>query len=147
MGDGPTVVPEAGPHAAWLYPSPDAIRLDEWKASIPSSETPTLVVPDGTWRQAGRARKRVAGLAALPCVTLPPGEPGRYRLRHASSSDRLATLEAIARAMSIMEDNPQLEDDLLQVFDTFVERMLAHRGKTPALTLSPAAPPPSADGL
>jgi len=56
-------------------------------------------------------------------------------------------LEAIARAMSIMEDDPQLEDDLLRVFDTFVERMLTHRGKNPTRTLNLGAPLLSVDDL
>ena len=147
---GPTEVPDPGPHAAWLFPSAQAIPLPAWKASLPADARPTLVVPDGTWRQAARAWRRTPGLAHLPCVTLPPGAPGRYRLRRASTSDRLATLEAIARALAILEEDTAVEGALLHIFDTFVTRMLRYRGKDlspdrprEGEALSDEEPPPS----
>lgn len=142
---GATEVPDPGPHAAWLFPAERAVPLSEWKASLPAAAQPTLVVPDGTWRQAARAWRRTPGLSHLPCVTLPPGEPGRYRLRRASTSDRLATLEAIARALAVLEDDAAVEPALLRVFDTFVARMLRYRGKGLSSENEGlnAAPPPS----
>jgi len=136
-----TAIPPPPPHAAWLFPSEGALPLGAWKATLPADATPTLIVPDGTWRQAARAWRRTPGLGELPCVTLPPGEPGRYRLRRASTSTRLATLEAIARALAVLEEDPAIETELLRVFDAFVGRMLRHRGKLHLLT--DEAPTPS----
>src|SRR6185312_9420702 len=51
-----------------LFPHPSATPL----AARPPSDRPLLlVVPDGTWAQAARARGRVRALAELRCVSLP----------------------------------------------------------------------------
>ncbi len=88
-------------------------------------------MPDGNWHQAKKMRRRGPGLAAFPCVTLP--EPGRseYRLRAEPWQGGLATLEAIARALAILEgtDGPAVEAALLAVFRVMVERTLWFRGR------------------
>jgi DTW domain-containing protein YfiP len=88
----------------------------------------TLVVPDGTWRQAQRARRRVPGLAELPCAALPPALPSAYRLRTAPHPGRLATIEAIAEALGILE-GPAPRAALLAIFQVMVERMLRAKGR------------------
>lgn len=87
----------------------------------------TLVVPDGNWRQASKVRARVPGLKNMRCVTLPPGPPSIYRLRLEAHPTGLATMEAIARAMGILE-GPEVRARLEQVFLTMVERTLWARG-------------------
>jgi len=52
-----------------LSPDEDAVPLAQYAGS---DQPLVLVVPDGSWRQAGKMRRRVPGLAELPCVTLPP---------------------------------------------------------------------------
>lgn len=119
----PLLVP-AGSRLLLLYPAPDAIPLAELG---PIAEPVTLVVPDGNWRQASKVRKRVPGLAAATCVTLPAGEPSIYRLRAEAHAHGLATLEAIARAFGILEG-----DDVRRAievpFRAMVERTLWTRG-------------------
>jgi DTW domain-containing protein YfiP len=87
----------------------------------------TLIVPDGNWRQASKVRARVPGLSAIPCVTLPEGPPSIYRLRSEPHKAGLATMEAIARAMGILEGN-HVRDALEVVFRAMVERTLWARG-------------------
>ena len=87
----------------------------------------TLIVPDGNWRQASKVRARVPGLKDVRCVTLPPGPPSIYRLRSEAHSHGLATMEAIARAMGILE-GPSVQEALEHVFRAMVERTLWSRG-------------------
>ena len=72
-------------------------------ALVDSPRPITLVVPDGTWSQAVRARRRIPGLADIPCAALPPGLVSTYRLRHDPRAGRVSTLEAIAHALGVLE--------------------------------------------
>ena len=104
-----------------LFPHEGAEPLERIDESV------ALVVPDGNWRQAWKMRARVPGLKDVRCVTLPPGPPTLYRLRTETHPQGLATIEAIARAMGILE-GPQVQDALERVFHTMVERTLWARG-------------------
>ncbi|HET6282533.1 MAG TPA: tRNA-uridine aminocarboxypropyltransferase [Polyangia bacterium] len=115
----------AGSQPLLLLPIEDATPLSQW---TPSAAPITLIVPDGTWRQAIRTRKRIAGLAGVPCVTLPGTATSRYRLRHDAQPRRLATLEAIAIAMGILE-GPSVQNALEQVFAVMVDRTLWTNGR------------------
>jgi DTW domain-containing protein YfiP len=113
----------------FLFPCPEARPLDEWLAAQPRAPRDvTLIVPDGTWRQAKRVRRRVTGLADIPAVRLPSIFPSHYRLRRAHAGDQLATLEAVARALGILE-GPTIEAHLLRVFRTVVDRTLWSNGR------------------
>jgi len=115
-----------GERVAVLFPAPGAIPLDRF---VEANATPmTLVVPDGTWAQASRMRLRVPGVAALPCLTLPVEPPSPRRLRAADRRTRLATLEAVARALGILEGEP-VRTALEHVFRIKTERTLWMRGE------------------
>ncbi len=108
-----------------LYPQATAIPIAKFAASpLPI----TLIVPDGTWRQAGKVKARMPGLGEVPCVSLPKEDaPTHYRLRRETKNHGLATLEAIARAMGILE-GAQVRDSLERIFQIMVERTLRLRG-------------------
>lgn len=106
-----------------LFPHPDAAPLD----GLRDGEPPTLIVPDGTWSQAVRARKRIPDLDRIPCARLPDGLVSQYRLRHAPGAGQVSTLEAIAHALGILED-PRLREALLAVQRLMTERTLWTRG-------------------
>lgn len=110
-----------------LFPYEDARPL---APPAPGDPPVTLIVPDGTWRQASKVRNRVPGLRDLPCATLPKGEFTSYRLRSEPHRAGLATIEAIARAMEILE-GPHVRKALERVFGAMVERTLWSRGKAP----------------
>jgi DTW domain-containing protein YfiP len=113
----------------YLFPSSDAVPLAAWKASRPASAGPvTLIVPDGTWRQAKRVRRRVPGLAHVQAVTLNGAVNEGLRLRRTHAPSQLPTLEAIARAFGILE-GPGAEEHLLRAFRTVVERALWSNGR------------------
>lgn len=88
----------------------------------------TLVVPDGTWRAARRMAAREPALARLERVRLPAGPPSRYRLRSHPHTDCLATFEAVARALGILEGS-EVQARLERIFTLFVERTLFSRGR------------------
>jgi DTW domain-containing protein len=111
---------------AILFPAPDATPLDTWRGSVTAPVT--LVVPDGTWGQASRLRQRVPGLAGLPCVSLPAGPPSVYRLRAIDRLSRVSTLEAIARALGLLESFA-IGAALERVLAVMVDRTLWMRGR------------------
>lgn len=108
-----------------LFPAEDAVPLDV--LSLDPSRPVTLIVPDGNWRQASKVRQRVPGLRTVPCATLPQTAPSIYRLRSEAHAHGLATIEAIARAMAILE-GPHVEAALEVPFRAMVERTLWARG-------------------
>jgi DTW domain-containing protein YfiP len=126
----------AGGTPLLLFPHADAQPLERWRDS---AEPVTLVVPDGTWRQATRARRRVAGLDQIPCVTLPGGLSG-YRLRQATRPGRLSTLEAITRALGILE-GPEVEAPLAHIHQVMVDRTLWSNGRLSAEAVTGGVPP------
>lgn len=121
----PAYVPPPDRQALLLFPAEDARPI----ADFAQSEKPvTLIVPDGNWRQASKVRNRVEGLSKIPCVTLPKGEPSIYRLRFEAHEGGLATMEAIARAMGILEGEA-VQRELERIFRMMVERTLWARGR------------------
>jgi DTW domain-containing protein YfiP len=133
-----TDVPDWNEHGdpVLLFPHPDARPLSAWRDH---PRLLTLVVPDGTWRQAQRVRRRIAGLAAIPCVSISRDEPSAYRLRHTPDPRRLATLEAIAEALGVLE-GPVPRQALLSIFQVMVERSL--RVRSPIARPRGLPPPP-----
>ena len=114
-------------------------RAGQLQSCVDPSRPCTLVVPDGTWRQAVKVGSRVPSLAQVPWVTLPPGPPTLYRLRQESHPQGLATMEAIARAFGILE-GPAIQEALERVFRLFVERTLWARGSLDAADVQDGLP-------
>lgn len=108
-----------------LFPHEDAEPLERM---VPASRPVTLVVPDGTWRQASKMPRRVPGLTDVRCVSL-PASPDRapLRLRAEAHAHGLSTLEAIARALGVLE-GPAVQAALERLYLTIVERTLWMRG-------------------
>lgn len=121
-----------------LSPDDDAVPIARYAAV---DQPVALIVPDGSWRQAGKMRRRVPGLGDLPCVTLPPTTT-TYRLRAEPRSGGLATLEAIARALGILEGERgvAIEAAMLAVFRVMVDRTLWLRGALPAAEVTGGVP-------
>jgi DTW domain-containing protein len=107
-----------------LFPHPEADPLERWCDGQPL----TLIVPDGTWSQAVRARKRLAGLADIPCAALSGPPRSSYRLRREPRAGRVSTLEAIAHALAQLE-SPAVAEALLDVQRRAVERTLWASGR------------------
>lgn len=112
-----------------LFPSDDAVVLD---ASFAAGlrRPVTLVVPDGNWRQTRRAFRREPLLQPMQRVRLEAGPSSTYHLRRVTRADGISTLEAIARALGVLE-GPEIRESLERLFLTVVERVLWSRGRLP----------------
>jgi DTW domain-containing protein YfiP len=110
-----------------LFPAEDAVPIERFAAG---DRPVLLIVPDGTWRQASKLRRRAAGIAEARCVSLPDTGATQYRLRAEHRTGGLATFEAIARALRILEGDagPAIEAAMTAVFQIMVERTLWLRG-------------------
>lgn len=108
-----------------LFPSDDArVLTPELIAEDPRPVT--LVVPDGSWRQASRIARRVPGLEGATHVVLAPDAPSTYQLRRETRPGGLATFEAIARALGVLE-GAEVRAELELLFDRVVGAVLASR--------------------
>jgi len=109
-----------------LFPSDGARALcaDDALGSLPL----VLLVPDGSWSQASKSLRRVPLLAGVEPVALPALAPSRYKLRRNQREGGLCTLEAIARALGVLE-GAEVEAELLHALDCFVVRALETRGR------------------
>jgi DTW domain-containing protein YfiP len=127
-----------------LFPHAGAEPLERWR-DHPAPVT--LVVPDGTWRQAARARRRLAGLGDIPCAALPAGAsapPAGARpalpLRRQVRPGRLSTLAAIARALGILEGSA-VEEPLAHILRVMVDRTLWSNGRLATELVTGGIPP------
>jgi DTW domain-containing protein YfiP len=127
----------AGTRAAFLFPDAAAVPLESFAAG----DAPvTLIVPDGTWSQAARARSRLGRALGLPCVTVASGaRVAGGRLRAPTRPGRLATLEALALALGVLE-GPLVEAELLRVFRVMTDRTLWTNGRLPREAVTGGVP-------
>ena len=88
----------------------------------------TLLIPDGSWRQARRAVKREPQLQGARRVHLPPGMAAKYRIRAHANGNRLCTFEALCRALGIIE-GAVVEQLLDAFFAQWVRRVLYTKGQ------------------
>ena len=113
-----------------LFPSENAIELTP--EFVKTLQRPvTLIVPDGNWSQARKVLNREPALREARPVKLPPGPPSCYRLRTAPREEAVCTMEAIARALRVLEAERgiEVEDHLMGAFNKMVERVLWSRGE------------------
>jgi len=83
---------------AWLlYP------IGEPVTACPEPPPRQLVVLDATWSQARRMYRKLAALRGLPVLHLPVEPMPSARLRESPGPGRVSTIEAIARALRLLE--------------------------------------------
>ncbi len=114
-----------------FYPSDDAMELT--KSYVQAVHKPIqLIVPDGNWRQASKVHTRHPELAKIPRVMMKTPNLAKFHLRAESSEFGMSTLEAIARAIAVIEGD-DVGEKLLAVYHLKLERTLMGRGKIPTL--------------
>ena len=117
---------QPGQTSLLLYPSSRAVELTADFASRLSGPV-NLIVPDASWRQTKKFVRRAPGLVGIPHVKLPPGPLSEYYLRAQPRDQDLCTLEAIARAIGVLECRAA-QADLETLLRVLVERTLWSRG-------------------
>jgi DTW domain-containing protein YfiP len=111
---GPAKLPALA--GAWLlFPEGEATL------SRPSPPPSQLIVLDATWSQARRMYRKLDALRGLPILRLPDAPMPTARLRESPGEGRVSTIEAIARALRLLEgDEPAAA--LERLFAVAVER-------------------------
>lgn len=109
-----------------LYPGEEAQILSR-DLLAKDSRPVNLVVPDGNWRQAARMGRRLPGLEHAAMVRLPAGAKTGWGIRQENHPEGLATFEAIARALGII-DSAGTQQAMEELFRLMVTRTLQGRG-------------------
>jgi DTW domain-containing protein YfiP len=109
-----------------FFPCADAVELDG--TLVTQDRRPTqLIVPDGTWRQARKILFRHPELKELPRVKISNPDHSTFQLRAQSRPERMATLQAIAHGLGVIEGDP-VRAQLMKLYNTKIERTLIGRG-------------------
>lgn len=128
---GPAVLPELD--GAWLlFPEGEAVT------GPPSPPPAQLVVLDASWSQARRMYRKIDALRGLPLLRLPDQPMPGARLRESPGPGRVSTIEAIARALRLLEGEAAAAP-LEKLFSVAVERAQASGRLPPRAGVSPAA--------
>ncbi len=107
----------------FLFPDEDSITLTE---DFPLGDY-HLIVPDGTWRQAKKFKRRIPEFKNIKTVKLATSTPSRYLLRRQAAEGGLSTFEAISRALAILERRPELDQALDSIFEVIVKNTMMSR--------------------
>lgn len=109
-----------------FYPSEDALELNDELVS--SSTLPIqLIVPDGNWRQASKVHYRHHELNHIPRVKISTPNPANLHMRAETTAAGMATLEAIASALGIIEGD-KVKKELMDFYQRKLEETLRGRG-------------------
>ena len=109
-----------------FYPCADAVELDH--ELVAQERTPIqLIVPDGTWRQAGKVHSRHRELKDVPRVKISAPNTSKFHLRAQHRPEGMATLQAIAHGLGVIEGD-LVKAQLLKLYHARVERTLIARG-------------------
>lgn len=112
---------------ALLFPGPAAHMLEQGHAlDLPAPDL--LIVPDGTWRQAGRLVRGNPALDEVPRLSLPAGAASRYRVRRAAREDAVSTIEAIVRTLAALEPDTDFTP-VLRPFEAMIEGQIRAMGE------------------
>ena len=109
-----------------FYPSADAVELNQ-ALVLQDSRPIQLLVPDGTWRQARKIQSRHPELRDLPRVKISTPNTSIFQLRAQSKPERMATLQAIAEGLGIIEGDV-VRVQLLKLYQAKIARTLKARG-------------------
>lgn len=109
-----------------FYPSEDAEELNAdflQQSSLPIQ----LIVPDGNWRQASKVYSRHPELKDIPKVKISSPNFAKHHLRTEHSEEGMATLQAIAFALAIIEGDQAIAP-LFKLYDAKLKNTLLGRG-------------------
>lgn len=103
-----------------LFPTDDARELRE----APFDHDVTLVLLDGTWSLAAKLMRLNPALQALPRVRFTPRAPSNYRIRREPAAHCVASIEALAEALGVLERDESRFQALLRPFTAMVDHQL-----------------------
>ncbi len=117
--DTPDAIPDLTTSTAYLlFPGGPP------RTAAPAPPPDQLVVLDGTWAQARRMYQKIDALRGLPMLRLPNAPMPTARLRASPGPGQVSTIEAIARALRLLEGEAAAEP-LERLFDLAVRQARA----------------------
>ncbi|USD41994.1 DTW domain-containing protein [Vibrio sp. SCSIO 43135] len=102
-----------------LYPSDHSRSADELIAKA-NTDKVRVILLDGTWKKAYKMWQVSTNLQSLPCLHLPKGLKGNYRIRKAPSENSLSTVEAGYHILSLLQHERDFSP-LLAAFDHMIQ--------------------------
>lgn len=112
-------------HPLFLYPDEQAQELNEdFLNNI--SKPIQLIIPDGTWRQAKKMKRREPMLDGVTSIKLSGDFKSIYSLRKQKYENGLSTYEATAKALGIIESK-ELELKMIEQFKIMNDRFFQTR--------------------
>ncbi|MBY0515425.1 MAG: DTW domain-containing protein [Bacteriovoracaceae bacterium] len=109
-----------------FYPSSDAVELNRELVAV--SPLPIqLIVPDGNWRQASKVHTRHPELKNVQRVQITTPNPNPHHMRVETTEAGMATLEAIAAALGIIEGE-EVRKQLMDFYQLKLKGTLEGRG-------------------
>lgn len=112
-------------HTLLFYPADEAIELNREFIELDSRPI-QLIVPDGNWRQASKVHYRHKELKDIPRVMIKTPNHSANHLRAETREEGMATLQAIAEALGIIEGD-QAKAVLLELYSKKLEHTLIGR--------------------
>ncbi len=114
-------------HPLLFFPSDEA---NELTTSLVTKFTKPilLIVPDGNWRQASKVNKRYPELDGIQRIKLTTKNTATAFLRKENTDHGMATLQAIALALGIIEGEA-IKNQLMNLYDLKLQRTLDGRGQ------------------
>jgi DTW domain-containing protein len=103
-----------------FFTADDAVEMTESFARSLGAPA-QLLVPDGNWRQASKVHSRHPELLDVPRVKISTPNLGQLHLRAEHTVEGMATLEAIAKAIGLLESR-EAETALLALYREKLER-------------------------
>ncbi len=111
----------ASPGTMLLFPGEGSTPADQLAGPPPES----LLVIDGTWRQAAKMLRANPAIAALPRIGVVAVAPSGYGgLRREPVDGHLATIDAVAEALAALEGDPARFAPMRTAFRRAVELQL-----------------------
>lgn len=109
-----------------FFPSEDAVELDQ--TFIDQSPLPIqLIVPDGNWRQASKVHSRHPELVNVQRVMISTPNLSLNHLRTETTEYGMATLQAIAMALQVIEGTV-VGEKLMELYQRKLQQTLVGRG-------------------
>lgn len=110
-----------------FFPSEDAVDLNQ--DLVGQSPLPIqLIVPDGNWRQASKVNTRHPELKDIQRVKIGSANASTHHLRAEHSPEGMATLQAIAQALQIIEGTEAVAP-LMRLYEAKLKNTLIGRGQ------------------
>ena len=109
-----------------FYPAETAVELT--KELLAEEIKPIqLIVPDGNWRQASKVHYRHHELKDVMRVKISTPNDEKFHLRNEHTAEGMATLQAIAHALGIIEGDA-VKTELMKLYHAKLDQTLAGRG-------------------